>query len=168
MGAEHLCFSCYNKMMEAELGVKLETKMETFSLKDGAGNERHFSVNERLDPIGIFMEAVENKDNGYQFAVHGELDGDQKELYKRLVEKVQKGIQRFHIEEGRFPNGQKYQTIAHNEVIGRLDYDPYNESTPLVIIDGKPYTWEQLGEMVMSFEGFQIRVKMVDMTDNVE
>jgi hypothetical protein len=114
------------------------------------------------------MEAVENQGHGYQFAVHGELVGDQKELYRRLVAKVQKGSQTFHIEEGRFPNGQKYQTIAHNEVIGRLDYDPSNESTPLVIIDGKPYTWEQLGELVSSFEGFQIRVKMVDITEDVE
>nr|WP_223701128.1 hypothetical protein [Sutcliffiella deserti] len=116
--------------------------MESFSLKDGAGKDRHFSVKEHLHPIGIYLEALENKDNGYQFAVHESLDVDQKELYKRLVDKVQTGIQTIHIEDGQFPNGQKYQTMAHNEVIGRLNYDPENESTPLVIIDGKPYTWE--------------------------
>lgn len=59
-------FCCYNKMMEDELGVKLTSKMDSFSLKDGEGNERRFSENERLYPIGIFMEAVENKENGYQ------------------------------------------------------------------------------------------------------
>jgi hypothetical protein len=40
--------------------------------------------------------------------------------------------------------------------------------TPLVIIDGKPFTWSQLGQMVSTFEGFQIQVKMFDMTDDME
>lgn len=168
MGTEHLCFNCYNKMMEDELGVKLDPKRESFTLKDGEGNDRHFSVNERLEPMGFFIEAVENKENGYQFAVHGELDADQKELFKRLVDKVQKGIRTIYIEEGRFPSGKKYETIAHHEVRGRLEYDPLNEGIPLVVVDGKPYTWERLGEMVMSFEGFQIKMTMADMTDDLE
>ncbi|MCT8137592.1 hypothetical protein H1D32_07430 [Anaerobacillus sp. CMMVII] len=49
-----------------------------------------------------------------------------------------------------------------------MDYDEANEDKPLVSIDGKPYTWEQLGQMVRAYEGFQIQVKMADMTDDVE
>ncbi|SFB19539.1 hypothetical protein SAMN04488577_3822 [Bacillus sp. cl95] len=55
-----------------------------------------------------------------------------------------------------------------DEFVGRLEYDECNESNPLVIIDGKSYTWNQLGQMIGAFEGFQIKVKMVDMTDDVE
>jgi hypothetical protein len=35
------------------------------------------------------------------------------------------------------------------------------------MIDGKPYTWEQVGKMVSAFEGHQIQVKMFDITDDV-
>ncbi|WP_179886470.1 hypothetical protein [Bacillus sp. es.034] len=48
-----------------------------------------------------------------------------------------------------------------------MDYDEFS-SASVIVIDGKPYTWEQLGEIVSSFEGFQIQMKFFDMTDDVE
>jgi hypothetical protein len=38
----------------------------------------------------------------------------------------------------------------------------------MMIIDGKPYTWEQFGQMVTSFEGFQMKMKWMDMTEEVK
>lgn len=60
------------------------------------------------------------------------------------------------------------ERLKEDIIVGRLDYDETNENTPLVIIDGKPYTWEQLGEMIGAFEGFQIQVKMADMMDDLK
>ncbi|WP_452082098.1 DUF7713 domain-containing protein [Bacillus tuaregi] len=36
----------------------------------------------------------------------------------------------------------------------------------MIIIDGRPFTWEEVGEMVMSYEGFQIKIQMDDVTDD--
>lgn len=43
-----------------------------------------------------------------------------------------------------------------------------SDGSPLVIIDGKPFTWEEVGKMLMAYEGFQIKVKMYDITDDVD
>jgi hypothetical protein len=33
---------------------------------------------------------------------------------------------------------------------------------------GKPFTWEEFGRMLMTYEGFQFKLKMYDVTDDVE
>ena len=33
---------------------------------------------------------------------------------------------------------------------------------PLVVIDGKPFTWEQVGHMLMTFEGFTLEARVKD------
>jgi hypothetical protein len=35
-----------------------------------------------------------------------------------------------------------------------------------IIIDGKPFTWGKVGKMLMAYEGFQIKLKMFDVTDD--
>jgi hypothetical protein len=47
-----------------------------------------------------------------------------------------------------------------------LEYDETSDGTPLIIIDGKPFTWEEVGKMLMAYEGFQIKLKMFDVTDD--
>ena len=37
-----------------------------------------------------------------------------------------------------------------------------------MIIDGRPFTWEEVGKMVMSYEGFQMKLKMADPTEDVD
>lgn len=147
--------------------VKLNPLIEAFSVKDVDGNSRIFDIKQRLDSLGIFLEAEETVDYGYRFAVHGELDCDQKELLNRLIDKVKHGVKTSNLKHSHIPNGQQTEGIAKDQVVGRLDYDESNV-TPLIVIDGKPYTWEQLGQMVSSFEGFQIQMKFFDMTDDVE
>ena len=33
---------------------------------------------------------------------------------------------------------------------------------PSVVIDGKPFTWEQVGHMLMTFEGFTFEARIKD------
>ena len=33
---------------------------------------------------------------------------------------------------------------------------------PLVVIDGKPFTWEQVGRMLMRLEGFTLDARVED------
>lgn len=39
--------------------------------------------------------------------------------------------------------------------------------TPVLIVDGKPYTWEEIGKIVMSYEGFQLMIEAVDISDEL-
>jgi hypothetical protein len=165
---QQLCSNCYNQIMSTNLGIELETQLEFFSITDYSGVRREFNIIQRIVPVGIFIEAVENKEHGYKFAVHGELECDQSKLFQHLLDKVKHGINTCYLTKHKFPNGQEIETIKNDKFVGRLEFDESNESTPLVIIDGNPYTWQQLGQMVSTFEGFQIQVKMVDMTDDLE
>jgi hypothetical protein len=164
----HLCSNCYNKSMTEELNVALEPLVETFSLKDYQGISRTFYVERRIDPMGIFLEAVENIEFGYKFAVHEELNANQIELLTKLIKKTRKGIEEQHVVRGIFPNGQEYYSITNGQIKGLIEYDENSEGSPLIIIDGKPFTWKEIGKMIMSYEGFQIKLEMFDFTDDVE
>ncbi|MBS4212697.1 DUF7713 domain-containing protein [Neobacillus rhizophilus] len=154
--------------MAEELEVDLDELIETFSMKDGQGVSRTFHVERRLHPIGIYLEASENLEFGYKFAVHGELNCNQPELLAKLMEKVRKGIRERHVKAGVFPNGQAYNSVINDRLKGLIKHDETSEGTPLVIIDGKPFSWEEVGKMLMSYEGFQIKIEMYDMTDDLD
>jgi hypothetical protein len=48
-----------------------------------------------------------------------------------------------------------WQLTDDQRLTGRIERDPDRETRmPMVVIDGKPFTWEQVGHMLMTFEGF--------------
>lgn len=135
---------------------------------DYQGVSRTFNVERRIYPNGIFLEASENIEFGYKFAVHGELNYNQQELLKKLIGKARKGTREQQVEANVFPNGQKYNQMMNDQIIGLIESDETSDGTPLVIIDGKPFTWEEIGKMLMTYEGFQIKIQTYDFTDDVE
>lgn len=130
--------------MSEELEVELELIIETFSLKDYQGIFRIFYVERRIHPIGIYLEAAENIEFGYKFAIHGELYTNQQELLNKLMEKVRKGIGEQKVESKVFAHEQSYNIIMNGQFKGLIEHDKTSEGTPLVIIDGKPFTWEEV------------------------
>lgn len=164
----YLCIECYNKMIGEELEVDLEPLIDSFSAKDFQGVSRTFFVERRIAPEGICLEAAENLEFGYKFAVHGELSSNQIELLNKLIAKTRKGILVQQIESDVFPNGQEYHTMIHDQFTGLIEYDENSYESPLVLIDGKPFTWEEVGKMVKAYEGFQIKLKIYDVTDDLE
>ncbi|MDC3411983.1 DUF7713 domain-containing protein [Terrihalobacillus insolitus] len=165
---EIICRNCFNDRISEEVGVELESQPQEISEYDVNGIRRDFKVEQRIFPNGIFIEATENIQYGYSFAVHGDLGCNQTELFQQLVDKVKLGISIQYTKVGTFANGQKYHSIVNDHVVGLIDYDERSESCPMVVIDGKPYTWEQLGKMAMSYEGFQFQLKFFDKTEDVE
>ena len=159
---EKLCLDCYNGRMEKQFGVAATRYPEGVSIRDGLGEVHHFQLRKRLDPIGIFMSAKEQKSGGYQFNVHGDLYGDQGELLLQLIDKAERGMTEMYVERGMFPNGQSTNAIKDSRLAGRVESNPADRDVPLLAVDGKSYTWEEVGNMLMSFEGFQIKLEMVD------
>ena len=167
-GQMNLCNDCYNEYMAGEVGVELEDLLESFSLKDADGAIRTFHVESRLYYNGIFLEAKENIEFGYTFAVHGELEDDQQQLLNRLIAKTKKGIKDKYIESKVFQDGQLYESFAKDHFVGHIEYDESSEGLPLIIIDGRAYIWEEVGRLIMAYEGFQMKVKMYDQTDDID
>ncbi|WP_053360953.1 hypothetical protein [Bacillus sp. FJAT-27251] len=164
----YICHDCYSEIMAEEMDVQLEEVAQSFSVKDFQGVERTFHVERRIHPNGIYMEAAESIELGYKFAVDGELDCNQQDLLQKLMKKARKGTGLQQVEAKVYPDGRAYNTMIHDQITGFLEYDQTSEDTPLVIIDGKPYTWEEVGKMLTTYEGFQIKIKTYEPSDDVE
>jgi len=51
-------------------------------------------------------------------------------------------------------------------VTGRIEHDPESDF-PIVTIDGREFRWEHLGHMLMTFEGFNLELRVRDSIDVV-
>jgi len=57
-------------------------------------------------------------------------------------------------------NNMRLSTVISER---RIEWDPDSDvRLPLVVIDGKALTWEQVGHMLMTFEGFTIEARIKD------
>lgn len=166
--SERLCLNCYNLMMTDMLGVEAISYPEGVTIQDGQGKPHQFWLRKRLDPIGVIMEAEEREGGGYQFTVHGELDVDQGQLFLDLIAKAERGMAEIYIKKGEFPNGQHYHSLMNNRLVGRIDSDLSDDQMPLVSVNGQSYTWDEVGKMLMSYEGFQVKLEMFDRFEEIE
>ena len=157
-----LCRDCYNEVLSIELGVQLIDLPDSIIVKDSEGIRHYFYVRPELFHQGIRLEAGENDFYGYRFEVFGELDCDQEELFQKLYDKVKDGVSRKYINQKVLPGGHTYQTMPDDELVGRIEYNEEDPDVPLVIIDGKPYNWEEIGNMMRSYEGFQFHLHILN------
>jgi len=64
--------------------------------------------------------------------------------------------------------------VKDMEVKGKIEADTSDEADvfgtrlPMLVIDGREVSWEQFGEMLMTFEGFQFKLQIVDSSDDLE
>lgn len=158
------CPDCFNEMIAADMDLKLEKYLDSISVQDGQGINRIFTIEKIVMPGFVSIEATEAKKDGYKFSVLGEFHCDQKKLFQKLVEKVKRGIANTYVKEEITMNGQRFLTMIGDEIIGRIDWNE-NAETPMLNIDGKPYTWEEIGKMMMSNEGFQFRLEILDVSE---
>jgi hypothetical protein len=48
-------------------------------------------------------------------------------------------------------------------VRGRIEWDQDEDGrVPLLVIDGRGITWDQFGRMLMTFEGWQFKLEILD------
>ena len=54
-----------------------------------------------------------------------------------------------------------WQLTSDQRLVGRIEWDPQsNGRVPLVVIDGKAFSWEEVGRMLMTFEGFTLEARV--------
>ncbi len=87
----------------------------------------------------------------------------------RLVKRIHATLATKYVEDGKYG-----LQIRDMEVKGSIEAD-ISEGTelfgtrpPMLVIDGREVSWEQFGEMLMTFEGFQFKLQIIDKSEDLE
>ncbi|NTW36987.1 MAG: hypothetical protein HGB17_12855 [Syntrophobacteraceae bacterium] len=157
------CNGCYNRRLSEMAEIQFDhPDFQPVTLKDSDGKPHEFQFTTRLLPNGISIQALEiqkGSPQGYQFQVMGPLEGDVLAIFGQLFERIRSGLSQKHLEKAKHG-----MLISDSNVVrGRIEWDDdTGGEIPLLIIDGKPITWEQLGRMLMTYEGFNFKLEIFD------
>ena len=168
-GYRFLCMPCYNAEMAAYAGVDFDhPHLQPVVLKDADGVDREFHFTTRLlgDRIAIDAHEVQGGEkNGYKFQ-QIDLDPEREplEILALLLQKMRRALAQKHLEQD-----EHGIHISKPDVVrGYLDWDDESDGKlPLVVIDGKAFSWAQLGRIVMSYEGWQFKLEIKDPSEEV-
>lgn len=123
---------------------------------DFSGKTRKFTVKLDPTPIGHCVSAVEDVkgDDGYAFRAFSSVDPYQAlaDLRKRIPKLL--SIRHLVKRGGRL-------SLTHDRLRGRV-------SSGGVVVDGIFLTFEQLADLVQTYEGFQFDLKIVEASDDLE
>jgi hypothetical protein len=110
---------------------------------------------------GVALDAFELRNahpSGYQFQIIGDPNDDLLVLLGHLIERIRRALSTKHL-----TNGELGLQIADCVVRGRIEWDDAHDGrVPILVIDGREVTWEELGRMLMSFEGWQFQLNIRD------
>ena len=102
---------------------------------------------------------------GYEFQ-QIDLDPEREplEIMALLLQKMRRALAYKHLEQTE--HGMHF--TEGNVVRGHITWDDETDGQqPLVVIDGKEFSWTQLGRMVMSYEGWQFKLEIKDPSEEV-
>ncbi|BBU63956.1 hypothetical protein FM996_20385 [Methylosinus sporium] len=168
-GYKQLCRRCFNSEAAAAAGLKdfEHVEFDPIRLKDSGGKVHEFHFRTFLFGTGVALDAFELRKGapaGYQFQVIAGPEEDLLAMLGRLIAKIQRALAVKHLEDGE----HGLQIAKAGVVRALIDWDPATEGAlPLLIIDGREISWEDLGRCLMSFEGFQFKLEVHDKSDEV-
>lgn len=162
-GVGDRCYGCFNTEMADRLGIDFDdTTLQPIVLSDADGVPHTFEIRSMLVPTGHELEAVESprpEQGGYRFAVLGTLEADSWPLFQRLYETMRREMAIRHV--NRTTHG--WQVGPEQRLVGRIEWDSATDGRlPVLVIDGRPFTWEEVGRMLMTFEGFTLDARIED------
>jgi hypothetical protein len=167
-GYRELCNRCFNTEVATALGLERfeNVRLHPVVLTDCAGERHEFDFRMRLLGSMAALEAFEltgGAPGGYQFQILGKPDDEPLSLLGRLIERMRRSLSVKHLV--RSEHGMQ---IADRMVCGRIEWDESEDGrVPLLVIDGQEVSWDELGRMLMSFEGWQFRVAICDRSEAV-
>jgi hypothetical protein len=167
-GYRQLCGRCFNTEVARLTGLQEfeHVRFEPVGLTDSQGEAHTFHFRTRLLGTGVALDAFELRDGdpaGYQFQVMGDAAEDRLALLGRLIAKMRRALSSKHLKH----DGLGLH-IADQTVRGRIEWDDASAGqVPLLVIDGREITWEELGRMLMSFEGWQFKLEIRDPSEEI-
>ncbi|MFM0351086.1 DUF7686 domain-containing protein [Paraburkholderia sp. RL17-347-BIC-D] len=167
-GYRLLCTQCFNAEVARRHGVTdfENVRLEPIRMMDCAGNAHQFHFQMRLLRTMLVLDAFEIQDGfraGYEFRIIGKPEDDVLTLLGRLVEKVRRALAVKDLA----INGSQFQ-IRDQTVRGLISSDPAGScDIPVVVVDGREIGWDDFGRMLGAFEGWQFRLEIRDLADDV-
>jgi hypothetical protein len=167
-GYRELCNACFNAEVAKACGLERfeNVRLNPVVITDCAGESHEFHFRVRLRGSMMALDAFEMRADapgGYQFQTLGEAEAEPLSLLARLVERMRRSLSVKHL----VPSEHGMQ-IAQQTVCGRIEWDDTSDGrVPLLIIDGHEVSWDELGRMLMSFEGWQFRMSIRDQSEDV-
>src|SRR2546426_941957 len=139
-------------------------------LQDAAGapHEFHFRTRHGGDHVAVeAFEMVDHRAGGYEFQVLGDPSDDPIRIFQQLFERMRRALGRTHIEET--AHGPQIAKSADGWVVrGQIEWDDEeNGRVPRLVVDGKGYSWDKLGRMLTSFEGFRLKMEVYDKSEDL-
>jgi hypothetical protein len=115
--------------------------------------------------LEAYIDVFELRDglpSGYQFQIIGKPQDDLLVLFGQLIQKMRRGLSTKHLVDGH----HGLQIADHRVVCGKIEWDDAHDGhVPLLAIDGREVTWDELGRMLMSFEGWQFKLTVADKSE---
>ncbi|WP_199545433.1 DUF7686 domain-containing protein [Paraburkholderia kururiensis] len=163
-GREMLCSSCFNARIAEFIGATGFKSLKFTPIRmvdcNGGSHEFHFQI--RLLGKEVALNAFElcgDRPAGYRFQLIGEYCDDVFELSGRLIERIRRALHLRHVD---FLQGY----IINRTLRGRIERDESQQGRlPIVVIDGREVSWNNLGQMLVNMEGYQFRLDIVDLSE---
>jgi hypothetical protein len=168
-GYRQLCGRCFNTAAAGRLGLAdfEHVGFEPVCMVDARGNHHEFHFRSRLFGPGLALEAFELRDDcpgGYRFQAIGEPQDDSLALLGRLIGRMRRALALTHLED----IGHGLQVSDRLVLRGTVESDPdEDERVPMVVIDGREISWDELGRMVATFEGWQFKLEFRDLSEEI-
>ncbi|WP_343674146.1 DUF7686 domain-containing protein [Paraburkholderia heleia] len=163
---ELLCTPCFNARIAASSGLTdfENARLDPIRMIDCYGESHQFHFQLRLLGDRLAVDAFELRGElraGYRFQLIGEADDDVFVLLGRLVEKMRRALSVRHID-------FRERRIIDSTVRGHIEWDKSQAGRlPLVVVDGTEVSWNELGQMLMSVEGWQFRLDIADPSEEL-
>lgn len=152
-------------MEVARLGGLVD--FEPVTARDALGRDPVLELRTHLFGDEVAIDAIEflaDEAEGYRFQVIGDAEDDLMVLLARLVEKMRRALARSHLDEGELG----LQISDPGIVRARIESDIDGQTDmPAVVIDGRSISWHEFGRMLSAYTGFQFRLELQDISDEV-
>ena len=166
-GYRRMCTSCFNASMADRMGLEDfdNSRIDPIRLVDSDGQEHEFHFTTHLFGDKLALNAFEMKEgvrDGYEFQLIGDPEEERFKLLGLLVQKIRRALASRHIQlDPRFG-----WQVVDQCVRGRIESDlDQPERTPMLVIDGQNISWEEFGRMLMTFEGWQFKLNLLDRSE---
>lgn len=169
----YLCPTCYNRNYMRHAGLpELEvSEFQPITRFDAVGKEHTFYFAVHMT-TGLGIKASEwlrNGPGGYQFEVLEHPATPVREVYQKLVRKIEAGLAQRYVQSSDFPGidaSQNRLYIKGSAINGRIDESDNGDH--IVVVDGRAYSWKEFGAMLSPYTGFNFRIECFDTTDEPE
>lgn len=154
------CLDCHNSLIavltDTDLPINIPNHI-SFIASDGVIHT--FEIELMLHPTCKTLEAREIGETKYKTDVFGELDDDFAGMWEALISQIEKMLSVKYME----PDGH----FIGSKAVGYIEYNSARKAND-IIIDGRPYTWQELEQNISAHEGYKIKVEFGDIGDVLE